>query len=80
MSSSSQSLHEQQNTQPSGNPALQWIAVVALVYLLVCAVGMIGSGFKGASGGKAKELFAFATNPFMGLVIGTVATALGCGY
>lgn len=77
MSSTPQSLHNRQNAAPSsGNPALQWIAVVALVYLLICAVGMIGSGFKGASGGKAKELFDFATNPFMGLVIGTVATAL----
>lgn len=56
--------------------ALQWIAVAALVYLLICAVGLIGSGFKSATGDQAKELFAFATNPFAGLVVGTVATAL----
>lgn len=55
---------------------LQWIAVAALVYLLICAVGLIGSGFKTATGDQAKELFAFATNPFAGLVVGTVATAL----
>lgn len=64
--------------QPSrkGNPIWQWIGVVLLVYLLIAAVGMIGSGFKSATGDQAKELFAFATNPFMGLIVGTVATAL----
>lgn len=55
---------------------LQWLAVAGLVYLLICAVGMIGSGFKAATGDQAKELFAFAGNPFAGLVVGTVATAL----
>lgn len=60
----------------TGGSVLQWVAVAALVYLLICAVGMIGGGFKAAAGGQAKELFAFATNPFAGLVVGTVATAL----
>lgn len=60
----------------NGGSVLQWVAVAALVYLLICAVGMIGGGFKAAAGGQAKELFAFATNPFAGLVVGTVATAL----
>lgn len=55
---------------------LQWAMVASLVYLLICAVGMIGGGFKMATADQAKELFAFASNPFAGLVIGTVATAL----
>lgn len=55
---------------------LQWLMVIGLVYLLICAVGLIGSGFKAAAGDQAKELFAFANNPFAGLVVGTVATAL----
>jgi sodium-dependent phosphate cotransporter len=54
----------------------QWIGVALLVYLLICAVGIIGGGFKMAVGGQAKELFAFASNPFAGLVVGTIATAL----
>lgn len=54
----------------------QWLMVAALVYLLICSVSLIGSGFKMASGDHAKELFAFATNPFAGLVVGTLATAL----
>ncbi|WP_434353335.1 Na/Pi symporter [Psychrobacter sp. HD31] len=60
----------------SSKKILKWIAIVALVYLLITAVGMIGAGFKGATKGEAEQLFAFATNPFMGLVIGIVATAL----
>lgn len=56
--------------------ALKWLAVAGLVYLLICAVSMIGGGFKAAAGEHAKELFAFATNPFAGLVVGTIATAL----
>ncbi|MFT2110783.1 Na/Pi symporter [Marinomonas sp. 2405UD68-3] len=55
---------------------LQWVMVAVLIYLLICAVGTIGGGFKMAAGGQAKELFAFASNPFAGLVIGIVATAL----
>ncbi|SMP71830.1 solute carrier family 34 (sodium-dependent phosphate cotransporter) [Neorhodopirellula lusitana] len=55
---------------------IQWMAVSILIYLLVCAVGMIGSGFKLATGDQAKEMFEFATNPFAGLVVGTIATAL----
>jgi len=62
--------------QQSSQSYLQWLAVATLVYLLICAVGVIGGGFKMATGDQAKELFAFASNPFAGLVIGTVATAL----
>jgi len=62
--------------QAVGQNYLQWVMVAGLVYLLICAVGMIGGGFKMSAGDQAKELFAFASNPFAGLVVGTVATAL----
>ena len=62
--------------QSAGQNYLQWAMVASLVYLLICAVGMIGGGFKMSAGDQAKELFAFASNPFAGLVVGTVATAL----
>ncbi|MGE9267895.1 MAG: Na/Pi symporter [Verrucomicrobiales bacterium] len=62
--------------ESSRNQALKWLAVVALIWGLLIAVGMIGSGFKMASGDQAKKLFDLASNPFAGLVIGTVATAL----
>ena len=60
------------------NPALLWFFVILMVYLLLVAVGMIGSGFKWASGGAegARQLFEFATNPVMGLVTGALATAV----
>lgn len=72
---------DQQNIERSeprnqSNKPLQWISVLLLVYLLIAAVGMIGTGFKTATGERAEELFAFATNPFLGLIVGTVATAL----
>ncbi|PIE37835.1 MAG: sodium:phosphate symporter, partial [Gammaproteobacteria bacterium] len=41
----------------SGGHAVQWFGVLALVYLLICAVSMIGGGFKMAAGEHAKELF-----------------------
>mgnify|MGYP003630782585 FL=1 len=55
---------------------VQWITIATLVYLLISSVGMIGAGFKGATKGQASELFQFATNPFMGLIIGILATAM----
>ncbi len=55
---------------------LQWFAVILLVYLLLGAVGFIAAGFKMAAGDQAREMFEFARNPFSGLVIGTVATAI----
>ena len=70
----SQVLDPESRTQKS--PVLQWLGVAFLVYLLIVAVGMIGAGFKSATGERAEELFAFATNPFLGLIVGTVATAL----
>ena len=65
-------------TTSARSQALQWLFVVAMIYLLLMAVGMIGSGFKLASGGAegARQLFAFATNPVMGLVTGALATAV----
>ena len=53
----------------NSNNFVQWITVALLVYLLICAVGIIGGGFKLFAGDQAKELFAFASNPFAGLVV-----------
>ncbi|MEM7009164.1 MAG: Na/Pi symporter [Thermodesulfobacteriota bacterium] len=55
---------------------LQWLLIVVLVYFLLVAVSMIGSGFKLAAGDQANQLFAFANNPITALVIGIIATAL----
>ena len=64
------------NTEGSQSRTFQWLAVVGLIYIILLAVGMIGSGFKAATGGEARELFEFASNPLLALIIGTVCTAL----
>ncbi len=55
-----------------------WLTVIVSVYVLLVAVGVIGRGFRHVFGGEegVESLFAFATNPFIGLVIGILATAL----
>ncbi|MCS3455276.1 Na/Pi symporter [Aeromonas rivuli] len=55
-----------------------WITVIALVYLILVAVGAVSHGFKLFSGGAegAAEIFAFANNPFVALLLGILATAL----
>lgn len=52
-----------------------WLGVVAGVYLLITAVNLIGSGFKTATGDSAESLFAFASNPFVALMVGILVTA-----
>ena len=64
------------HSTPATRQWLSWLLVITLIYLLLAAVGAIGDGFKAAVGDNAKELFAFATNPFVGLMIGVAATAL----
>lgn len=53
-----------------------WISVLVLLYLLIVAVSVISRGFRAAVGDEAEELFAFATNPFLGLMVGIMSTAL----
>ncbi|MBG6122875.1 Na/Pi symporter [Corynebacterium aquatimens] len=54
----------------------EWVSVALAVWLLLNAVGMIGSGFKTAAGDQAEQLFSFAENPFVGLAIGIITTAI----
>jgi solute carrier family 34 (sodium-dependent phosphate cotransporter) len=55
---------------------VDWVMVILAVGALITAVGAIGSGFRTASGGRAEQLFQFAENPFVGLMIGVLATVL----
>ena len=66
------------NQQTLFNKILNWAAIAFLVYLVLVAVGSVSGGFKLASGGSAgaKEIFSFATNPFVALLLGALATAL----
>ena len=63
----------------AGLPGLfTWIMVVGLVYLLLIGVGVIGAGFRWVSGGNegAAAIFAFASSPIVGVILGILATAL----
>ena len=55
-----------------------WVTVIALVYIILVAVGAVSHGFKSFSGGAegAAQIFAFANNPFVALLLGILATAL----
>lgn len=55
---------------------MRWTKLAVMLYLLLVAVAIVGSGFKWAVGDEAKTLFAFASHPVAGLMIGIVATAL----
>ena len=64
--------------KPNGRvkTVLSWLGVIALVYILIFAAGLIGTGFKTIAGEQAQQLFEFAKNPFAGLLVGTLCTAL----
>ena len=66
----------QQTRRPG--PLFNWLAVITLIYLILVAVGAVSHGFKGFSGGAegAAQIFAFANNPFVALLLGILATAL----
>jgi sodium-dependent phosphate cotransporter len=68
----------EQLTTSTQKRIFSWLILLAGIYAILLSVGMVGSGFKWVSGGSdgARELFAFATNPFLALLIGILATAL----
>ena len=71
-------LSEQSNEVNSGRlpRPVKWLFLLLLVYAMLVAVGLIGNGFKAATEEHARELFEYASNPIMGLIIGMVCTAL----
>lgn len=60
------------------NAILLSLGIVALVYTLLVGVGTVGSAFKWISGGAegAREMFSFAKNPLVGVILGILATAV----
>ncbi len=54
----------------------RWVAVVFLFYSLIASIDIIGDGFKAATGSQAEQLFSYADNPMIGLIIGLLATTL----
>ncbi|MGB3186081.1 MAG: Na/Pi symporter [Ornithinimicrobium sp.] len=60
----------------TGGRWLRWVGVAFLFYSLIASIDIIGDGFGMATGGRAEELFAYAENPMVGLLIGILATTM----
>ncbi|WP_456267517.1 Na/Pi symporter [Kushneria sp. AK178] len=71
-----QSADDRGDSAPRSERIRQWLTLFLLIYCLVCAVSIIGDGFSTATGDHAEQLFNFATNPFVGLMVGIMATSL----
>lgn len=52
------------------------LLAIGTLYMLIVAIGVIGDGFKGLGKDAAEGLFDFATNPFIALFVGVLATAI----
>lgn len=55
---------------------LKVVGLIALLYMFLIGVSLIGESFKLIGGGAAGSLFQAANNPILGLMIGMLATAL----
>ncbi|MCG7497581.1 Na/Pi symporter [Vibrio sp. Of7-15] len=72
-------MNTQATTAAPINSSMRWVRwanLAFMLYLLLLAVSMVGTGFKWSVGEQAKTLFEFASHPVAGLMIGLVATAL----
>lgn len=58
------------------HPYLKILAVIALVYLFLVSIGLMGTAFKGFGENFAQNLIETTANPFIGLFIGILATSL----
>lgn len=58
------------------NPYLRALAVVGLLYLFLVGVNGLGAGFRALGEGVLDSFFAATENPFIGLMVGILATTL----
>ena len=58
------------------NPWLRFALVFGLLYVFLVGINGLSGGFKSLGGGLLETFFAATTNPFMGLVVGLLATTL----
>ena len=69
------------NASSSTNPQqsdtiIKTIAIIAILYMFLVSIGMIGSAFKGMGKGFAEQLIHSNAGPLIGLFIGILATSL----
>ena len=58
------------------HPLLRTVLVVSLLYVFLVAVNGLGAGFRSLGEGVLDSFFAAAENPFIGLMVGILATTL----
>ena len=58
------------------HPLVRGMVVVALLYVFLVAVNGLGAGFRSLGEGVLDSFFAATENPFVGLMIGILATTL----
>lgn len=61
---------------PLDHPVVRAIAVLALLFVFLVGVNGLGDGFKSLGGGLLDSFFRATENPFMGLMVGVLATTL----
>jgi sodium-dependent phosphate cotransporter len=61
---------------PQGETIFKTLAIIAILYLFLVSIGMIGSAFKGMGKGFAVQLIQSNAGPLIGLFIGILATSL----
>ncbi|MBC8182289.1 Na/Pi symporter [candidate division KSB1 bacterium] len=59
-----------------GELLLRILSLIALLYIFMLSITMMGSAFKLFGKGFANQLIATTSNPFVGLVIGILATSI----
>ena len=58
------------------HPLIRLAAVLALLFVFLLGVNGLGDGFKSLGGGALDAFFAATENPFIGLMVGILATTL----
>jgi len=61
---------------PQGETIFKTLAIIAILYLFLVSIGMIGSAFKGMGKEFAVQLIQSNAGPLIGLFIGILATSL----
>lgn len=68
--------HIEKSTNPGFLNYIKFAGILAILYLFLVSIGMIGAGFKGLGRGFAEQLMTGDAAPLIGLFIGILATSL----
>lgn len=58
------------------HPLARFVTVLALLFVFLLGVNGLGDGFKALGGGTLDAIFAATENPFIGLMVGILATTI----